>query len=156
MENEKELEIGIDFTQDVKLNRFKLDEESQKNPSLVHYYGELLATAKAERDKAYNKVKFMMAQTEMDYRMNPPRDIKITEATITALIETDNKVLIVKEELVKAQEKVYHLEAAVTALDDRRSELKNLTQLWIAGYYSVPGIRQNDIAQDMRNKLNKE
>lgn len=149
--------IGEDFEEDVKLNRFKLDEEAQKNPSLVQFYGEQLAEAKTIRDKAYNAVKLIEAQKELDYRANPPDGIKITESVISALVEADKDVIKIKEAEQKAKEKVYFIESAVSALDDRRSEIKNLTQLWIAGYYSVPGVSQdNGGAMEMRRKLLKE
>ena len=78
------------FTKDVELDRFHLDEEASKNASFIAYYGVEAADARAERDSLAMDAKRMRAERELYYRRNPPDDIKITEAVISALVETDS------------------------------------------------------------------
>jgi len=156
IENEKH-----DFAADVTINRFKLEEECAKQPSLYHYWAEKLADAKSAVDAAYNNVKLVTAQREMYHRqLAANAQVKTTEATIAATVETDEQVQEAKSLYQQAQSTQYHLEAGVKALDHRKSELDNLTQLWIKSYYSRPdggkGSVGDDVSNEIRKNLNKQ
>lgn len=140
---------------DISINKFKLHEECEKNPSLFGFFGEELAKARIFRDKATNNVKYTMAHAELFYRQNPPKDIKITEQSVSCLVEVDSEVIKAKGAEHEAKEKVYHLEAVMNALEARKYDLKNLTHLWIAGYYAIPGMTSEDEnAMELRKNLN--
>jgi prophage DNA circulation protein len=126
----------------VQINRFKLDEENEIQPSLFNLYASQLADAKAAKDIAKDKYDLVRSQRELYYRRNPPEDVKITEAVISALVESDTEVQEAKTELQKAIEAVYTLDAAVSALETRRSALNNLTELYVKDYYN--NTRQDD------------
>lgn len=151
-----------DFSVDVKINRFKLEEESEIQPSLYHYWAEQLAEAKTAADKASAKLKLTLADAEMEIRYAADRgelEIKLTESSAKALIEQHPKVQEARKELIAADGYVYHLESAVKSLEHRKAELDNLTQLWRGGYYAKPdgGKRSagDDVAADTRKNLNK-
>jgi hypothetical protein len=144
--------------EDRKINRYRLDEESEKQADNYGFYADKLAIAKTERDTAKAFLDYTEASVDLKLRENPPKDIKITETSIAALVSTDTEVLNAKNAYISAQGKVNNLEASVTAMEHRRSQIKNLTMLWIGGYYSVPGSTRDDeqsskVSDAMRDKL---
>ena len=144
---------GENFKDDVALNRFQLDVESEKQPSLMQHYAELLAEAKALRDEAKNKLDFVIASRDLYYRANPMEGIKPTEVSIASMVTTDDDVVHAKNREQQARERVYFLESAVATIEDRKSELRNLTSLWIGGYYALPGVEKNDRSEMLRRNL---
>jgi len=150
------------FTADVNINKFKLDEECAKQPSLYHFWSEKLANAKAAVNDATDKLKLTESERELAYRSMTelPGGVKSTEASIKSCVETDGAVKAAKQELREAQAVQYKLEAGVRALDHRKSELDNLTQLYIKNYYSrpdgAPGSANDTASADLRKNLNKD
>jgi len=145
--------FGDDFAEDVKINRFKLDEDCELQPSLYHYYAEEQANARAERDACKDKLELILGQREIYIRRNPPDDMKVTEAVVTALLVQDTEVLTAREALRKAQAKVDILYAATTALDHRKGMLDNLVSMWSKDYYN--GVRK-DGSDEVRRGLNEK
>lgn len=140
-------EYGVDFKKDIALNRNGLDEEAELNPSLLQHYNDLLAEAKAERDRLDASLKQTMAETEIRIRKSDPKAFgleKFTEAVITSLVETDLEVKSTKKELLDAKEELYTYEGAVDALHDKSDMIKVLTSLWIGGYYAANGERAEE------------
>lgn len=129
-------EYGKDFSADIKVDKYHLDEESEMSASILSHYAELNAEAKGEVDKAENALKLTMAKRDLDYRSNPPGIMKITESVIASLVESDEEVIELKEELRKAKEKSYRYYAAVDALHDKSARLHDLVDLWMKGYYT--------------------
>ena len=60
-----------DFADDVKLNKYKLDEECQRHSGIYYYYCEELSNLKSELDEEKDKLSFMEAKLELDLRRNP-------------------------------------------------------------------------------------
>ena len=154
--------FGKDYSEDVSINRFKLEQESEKQPSLFYYYADLLATAKADRDSLEERLDFTNAAYEMDLRTAPGRylgEVKVTEGTIKAAVDSNPKAQAIRLEYLDKSKEIYHLEAAVKSLEHRKSELDNLVQLWIKGYYAAPDggkpSATDDVQNQMRKNLNK-
>jgi len=162
-----------DFEVDVRVNKYKLDQENQVQASTYHYWASLLAEAKTEVDTCDEQIRILegqmkevRAKEELDIRENgDPSLKKVTEAGVVAVLETRGPVVKKREEIhnarekaIKAKNNVYILEAAVKALEHRRDSLGNLTQLWCKGYYSKPtGSSQSagdDVSADIRKDLN--
>ena len=144
--------FGVDFAKDVKINRFKLDEDCETQPSLYHFYAHEHALARAERDAAKDKLDLVMGQRETAIRRNPPEDMKITESVISALLVQDTEVQTAKEQFREAQAKVDILYASTSALEHRRSELDNLVSMWGKDYYNG---KKDDGGSSLRESLNK-
>ncbi len=148
-----------DFENDLKINKYKLHEECMAQASLYHYYSELLADVKSEKDKQENKLKFMVAETEIELRKNPPEGIKITEATIKALLIIDLKIKQQQGVLNKTKSELYHLEFVINSIEHKKTALKLLVQLFSVNYFSIPDGKketQEDIPRrEMRDNLNK-
>jgi hypothetical protein len=84
--------FGEDFSKDIRINRFKLDEECEIQPALYHFYAEEYAQARAVRDAQKDKLDLVLGTRETYLRRNPPEDIKITESVIAALLVQDTEV----------------------------------------------------------------
>jgi hypothetical protein len=61
--------------------------------------------------------------------------MKITEGTLSSLVEQDDGVQAQKEVVRKANAVVYTLQGAMGALDSRKAALDNLTVLYSKNYY---------------------
>ena len=134
-------EIGKVFVDDVKINRFKLEEECEQHAQVYWYYAELLAKARSNRDAIENALKLKKAEVNMAIRTTPEvyvGNVKVTESVVESTVEINADVQKYKTELLAAESEVYTLEAAVTAMTHRKSELDNLVQLWIKAYYASP------------------
>jgi len=147
------------FEEDIKINRFKLDEDCEIQPVLYNYWSDKLTEAKGNRDKLKNEVSLTYAQTEIETRKNPPGG-KVTEGLIRAAVDTNPKIVELEEKLRVSQKEVYTYEAAVEALGHRKSMLDNLVKLYGSNYFSKPEGRKDsnsdNYSQDMRGRLNKD
>jgi hypothetical protein len=149
------------FDEDVKINRFRLEQECEEQPSKYLFWANLLADAKAEVDRLENQLRLTLAEQEKKTRFSMEEaGVKATEASVKAGVETSDAVFSAREKLQEAESVQYHLEAGVKAFEHRKSEIDNLTQLWIKGYYAKPdGGRRSvtdDVSSDIRKDLNKD
>lgn len=128
--------FGVDLADDIKLDKYSLDKESEMTSSILLHWGELYAEAKTELDKAESDYKQAKAKADLFYRRNPPSDLKTTEAVFANLVEMDEEVQKSKEKVFTWTEKVNRYWAAVDALHDKSNRLHDLVDLWQKGYYS--------------------
>lgn len=149
------------YAEDVKIDRYKLEEECTEHPSIYWYWTEQLMEARAELDKIKTQYDLVVAETELYLRKNPPEGIKVTEATIAALVVTNGDVHKKRDEMDAAKKKVNLLAGAVQSLEHKKSQLDNLRHLCISGYYSrsegnktKSGMDQAE--DDSRTGLNKK
>lgn len=142
-----------DFAKDIKIDKLALEEECVKQVDLYWFYADLVAEKKSQIDQLKNHLEVTTAQKELGFRNNPPNGMKVTESTIQALINSDFEVTEIKDNISAVQHKLYMAQAAVAALDQRKSELDNLVQLWIKSYYSNI---QSTTGDKMHQYLNKE
>lgn len=157
-----------DFAEEVKINRFKLEVEAEKQPSIYQYWSGLLAQAKADKDTADDKLDLVKSTRELYIRAEVEKGNKdytsvgkVSESAMKAFIETDDRVMKAKEFLRKAKELVYILEGAVKSLEHRKDSLDNLTVQWSKGYYAKPDGGPRETAADkfsteQRTSLNKD
>lgn len=144
--------FGEDFRKDVEVNRLKLDEENEIQPSMYAYYAYELAEAKRNKDEANDALTALYAQKDIYYRRNPPDDIKVTESVIKSIVDMDSDILDQKERLRKADAELSMLYAAINSLDQRKSALDNLTKLHIKQYYNNSNVEE---VNPMRASLNR-
>jgi hypothetical protein len=154
IENEAPLR---DFETDVRIDRFALDIECEQHPSKYLYWSQILANKKHELDKAKGKLHLIESEANLRYRKEPKDDIKVTESTINAMLDTDPGVIKVKEEIAKIGHEFSIISSVVNALEHKRSELNNLVQLQLAGYYSgIKTSSTDNIADEVKTNLNKD
>jgi hypothetical protein len=143
--------FGNDFEEDVKIDRFKLEEENEIQPMIYSYWAKQYAEARTIKDEQEDKLDLIVAQRGMFIRENPPPDVKITEGTISSLLAQDADVLAQKECVRAANANMYMFQAAMGGLDSRKAALDNLTSLYAKNYY------QNSIrtgTDEIRDELN--
>ena len=144
---------------DVRINKYKLDEECARQSTLYLYYSDLLAEAKADEDAADDALDKILGTVEMKLRDNPPDGVKVTDSTIKALVAKDDEVDKAKEKLRKAKKWKYRIEGIVNSMGHKKSELDNLVVLWSKGYYmsdaGTPRTGGDSASDRLRGNLNR-
>jgi hypothetical protein len=148
--------FGLDFKEDVGLDRFKLEEESEALSSIYAYYASQQAEAHIEADKAKKELDRVKATKELYLRRNPPMDVKLTEGTVAALVQEASEVVDAENNLLSANEKLYNLDSAIYALNQKKAGLEYLVNLWERGYYSQEGTRKSEETYDDMRRNRKE
>lgn len=143
--------------EDLKLNKFKLDEEASKQSSLYQYFTDKLTEVRALKDEISLKLEEKLAEVELNIRNNPPDGLKITESVIQALVVNNEEIKELRKRLNEIKKQNYELEGIVNSLDQKKSMIKVLTELYIVGYYRVDNFsNENKVQDEIRKKLNKK
>jgi chromosome segregation ATPase len=144
--------IGENFEDDIKIDRYKLDRECQEHALRFLFYSDKLAEAKTAFSEAEDSYKLIRAQRELDYRQmaDLPGGMKKVEASYALLVEDDEAVIASKKQVTQAKKALNTYEAAVRSLEHRKNQLDSLVRLWCAGYYANPGENKRDA-----DKLNR-
>ncbi|RDE12155.1 MAG: hypothetical protein C4K49_10760 [Candidatus Thorarchaeota archaeon] len=143
---------------DVRINKYKLDEECARQSTLYLYYSDLLAEAKDSEDEADDALDKVLGVVEMKLRDSPPEGVKVTDSTIKALVAKDDEVDKAKEKLRKAKKWKYRIEGIVNSMGHKKSGLDNLVVLWSRGYYmsdaGTPRTGADEASERLRGNLN--
>jgi len=162
----EEKKTNRDIEAELKINKYKLDDECENQPNLYNYYSTQLADMKTEKGILKNRLKFFSSKIELDILSTTnekgitPEGVKITISSMTALLTTHETIVKINDELVQVEKAIYHLEAAVESFQQRRADLDNLVKLYGNNYFSLPvGVRKDgntEASMDARKKLNKK
>ena len=124
----------------VEPNQFELEEEWVKQPKLRLKWGQALADEKREVNRIKDRLAVVEAELSLDVRARPGvygLD-KLTEAVIAAVVKKDHKRCSWSDKLIAAQHEMDMVQAAVSAIDHRKSALGDLVALYLADYYAKP------------------
>lgn len=151
----------FDIETDLKINKYKLDEECLTHASTYNRYAEMALKTKTELTKAKDKLSLITAQRNIAIREEIAKSgSKVTEKMIESYLESDKEVLNVKKEVREIEEVNATFNAMLDSFDHRKSELDNLVKLYCAGYYSVVGNKKETSTEttekDIRKNLNKK
>lgn len=150
----------FDIENDLKINKYKLDEECLTHASTYNRYAEMATKTKTELTKAKDKLSLITAQRNIAIREEIVKSgSKITEKMIESYLEADKEVLKVKKEVREIEEVNATFNAMLDSFEHRKSELDNLVKLYCAGYYSVVGKKETSTEtteKDIRKNLNKK
>ncbi len=129
-----------------EIDQNRLDEEWVNQPTLFFKYAKKLAEAKQDLDDAKNHLNVTHAEISKDIRETPEDfDLaKVTEKAIESLIPLEEQYVKAQVCLTKAKYKVDIYQAAVTALEHRKSALQNLVSLHGQNYFSTPIAKGED------------
>lgn len=119
----------------LKIDKYALDEEAEKLPMLVMEHGEARNEAEGRKDRAYARYKVVKAEKSLYYRKNPPAGTKVTDSTISDLIDADGEVREAHDAFLTAQEEFAILDVVYQAVRDKSSKIRDLIQLHLAGYF---------------------
>ena len=154
--------MNRNFDDDIKFNKYQLEEVCEKHASIYWYWANKLAEAKNALGDSEDKFKLTSAQREMYIRQNwDDSKGKSTEASIKAALESDRDYISAKEEIRNNQHEVNTLIAAVSAFDHRKGMIDNEVKLLIGGFYATPnGGKKEDAndqaARELRRKKNSK
>lgn len=151
----------FDIETDLKINKYKLDEECLTHASTYNRYAEMALKTKTELTKAKDKLSLITAQRNIAIREEIAKSgSKVTEKMIESYLESDKEVLNAKKEVREIEEVNATFNAMLDSFDHRKSELDNLVKLYCAGYYSVVGNKKETSTEttekDIRKNLNKK
>lgn len=151
----------FDIENDIKINKYKLDEECLTHASTYNRYTEMVTKTKTELTKAKDKLSLITAQRNIAIREEIAKSgSKVTEKMIESYLESDKEVLNAKKEVREIEEVNATFNAMLDSFDHRKSELDNLVKLYCAGYYSVVGNKKETSTEttekDIRKNLNKK
>ena len=151
----------FDIENDLKINKYKLDEECLTHASTYNRYAEMALKTKTELTKAKDKLSLITAQRNIAIREEIAKSgSKVTEKMIESYLESDKEVLNAKKEVREIEEVNATFNAMLDSFDHRKSELDNLVKLYCAGYYSVVGNKKETSTEttekDIRKNLNKK
>lgn len=159
-----EQEKSEDFNSDLKINKYRLDEECLSHSTRYAYYSEAQAVSKSNISKQKDNLELVTAEANIRIRKEKSESgEKVTESLIASYLTMDKEVQKAKSELREAEEVYARLSVAVSAMETRRSELDNLVKLYCAGYFSTVNSDGNmkknvneQTSSDIRKNLNKE
>ena len=150
----------FDIENDLKINKYKLDEECLTHASTYNRYAEMATKTKTELTKAKDRLSLITAQRNIAIREEIAKSgSKVTEKMIESYLEADKEVLKAKKEVREIEEVNATFNAMLDSFEHRKSELDNLVKLYCAGYYSVVGKKETSTEtteKDIRKNLNKK
>lgn len=127
--NKKEnLKLDLDFENDLEIDPLSLDEEWLNQPNIFYRYSKALAQAKKERRLAEKTL--LIAQAEVRKNYNGKTTVDIMKEESAELEEW--------EAFKEARYREDLLEAAVRALQQRKTALENMVELLKMQYFSGP------------------
>ena len=135
----------------------RLDEHWQQQPQLMAYWGDEAAKAKVQLERVKSDLQTAIAELKLAYRVNPPAGVKVTEAALDDLVNADEKIQRLKELVIQATEDYERKRAVVWALENRKTALENLVQLFGSEYFAMPRAKlYADIKKEKIRKILKE
>ena len=153
--------LQLNFKEELKINKYKLDEECLTHASRYAFYAEACADAKTNVTKAKDNLELVTSEANIRIRKEKAESgEKVTESLISSYLVMDKEVQKAKSELREAEEIYARLSVAVSAMETRRSELDNLVKLYCAGYFSTVNSNErkdsvNQASMEARKNLNK-
>lgn len=140
--------------EDIKIDKMNLHIAAEEQADLYAYWAEKSADARKVAEGLENKLDFEEATVATRLRSSGE---KTTEGKIAEGVATDATVIDLKAQLVEAEHTKNQADAAVRALDHRKSMIEVLARLWTASYFGDPktNTRDNDLVQQGRSTLNR-
>jgi len=140
-----------------------LDDQCVSHSGLFYRYLELAAEAKNQVGVLSDALKLKMGEANINIRnVFIKKDMKFTEAVIASEVEKDDDVVEAREALRKAELTLARIQAGVSAMEHRKSQLDNLVKLYCAGYFSTPAQSgkgresvNDQVSREARSGLNK-
>lgn len=130
---------------DLRINVDELDKEWMMLPQIYTEYCEKAELVDIELRKAKMKLDMRRADISKHIRENSKQYAAeygvstLTEGFINTLIDSDEQVKEIQLEIISLERNKRMFQTVVKGLEMKRDALKNLTSLFQAEYYSIPG-----------------
>jgi predicted nucleic acid-binding Zn-ribbon protein len=164
------------YKKDLQIDPDALDLEWVNQPARFMFYAQQSAHAKDVRDRAKEKLEVVKAQVDGELRAGfAAGEKKPTEAAIASMVLQSKEYQDANEEFMQAKLEADLLQAAVSAMDQRKSALENLVRLHSQQYFAGPKeprdlsaayreqvreqhqeVAREDVQSRVRRKLNPE
>lgn len=133
--------MELNFEQDVRINPNALDVEWLRQAALYQRYAAEAARARDIRDRAKERVDVVMAEMNHAIRNDPAQyglGEKPTKDAVEAAVLQSRPYTQANDNFLQRKLEAELVQAAVIALDQKKSSLENLVKLMIAGYFAAP------------------
>lgn len=120
----------------VEVDPNELDREWLEQPSLYFQYASFAADARKEWEVHKNYLELVKA--EVDGRIREESEKKPSEAAIDKMVVRSPEYQAQQARVNEARHKMDVVNAAVSALDHRKTALTKLVDLFLANYFSKP------------------
>lgn len=140
----------------VEIDRDRLDDEWVGQPKLFYKYARRLADARADLAEAKAELSVVEAEVDMDVRAKPDKyklTIPLRETAIKLRVAMHVKVKDKTDAVRKLTHRVDVLEAAVKALEHRKSALERLVTLHGQSYFSTPKTPDPEFTKTVSKKV---
>jgi hypothetical protein len=120
-----------------------LTHECMRQPLLYEEVSSMASLSRSECNRKKEELEAFRSKLNIAIRENPEKYItgKVTESAITNTIESDEEFLITKNEYLDYIEITGALDSLLRTVEQRKSMLRDLVQLWIFQYYSAESSR---------------
>lgn len=132
---------------DLSVNRHKLDTDLENIPNEILVWTRQAITDLETSQRAENALKHEEARLSIDIRTNPINYgmPKVTEDTVKALIQVQQSYIDAQNACLAAKSQLLASRAVVDALEVKRSSLKYLAELSIAGYLGSTNVQPRGV-----------
>lgn len=145
---------------EIPISKYHLDRECERNGSLYRYWGDVLAEEKTKLLKLKSYLKEIEAKVELDLRIGKiPKEyvgIKLTEKVFESLVKIDERVIKANDNVIEQERVVGKLSAIVAPFAQRKNLIDNEISLYLSGYYSEPGKKNNIVVDKKSTALNRK
>lgn len=147
----------MDYEKDLSIDPDALDTEFLAQPGLYFKYARESAIAKDAYSRAKENLETVRAEMDAHIRQNPVKygfsgEKKPTEGAITSAILQTEAYKDANETYMKVKYEADLIQAAVMAIDQKKSSLEHLSRLTIAGYCAMPS-EPRDLAGEWKSRL---
>lgn len=132
-----------EYEERLKFSMEALEEALEEQSDLFNDVSQRLALETSKRDGAKTDIVETEAMVDLEIRGDAAAEgRKITEKEVDATKNVDNRVLESRKIYHKHSENVRRLEALKESFQQRSYALKELANLWVAGYYGDTSIKE--------------
>ncbi len=145
------------YKEDLKIDKYALDEEWLKQPTLFINWAEEFVEAQADRDRKKEQLDLIKAELDNVIRSEPEKFglAKVTEGAIQNIILTEGSYRDAQDKYLTAIKQAKILDVAKEAFDHKKKALENLTQLFLAGYFANSEIMKGDVKDFLTESKSK-
>lgn len=134
-----EVNLGVD--------RNRLDAELEQIPNDILVWSRQAIADLETSQRAENALKYEEARLSIDIRTNPINYgmAKVTEDTVKALIQVQQSYIDAQNAAIAAKSQLAESRAVVDALEVKRSTLKYLAELTVAGFLGSTAVQPRGV-----------
>ena len=134
-----------DYENDIHIDESGLDVEWLRQPKLMFFYAKMVAELRRTLDRRKERLNIVKAELDKKIRQNPADfDIeRITETAVSNTILTQEAYKEASADIIDTNYELSIAQAAVSALNDKRTALENLVRLYGQQYFAGPSVPRN-------------